>query len=79
MRLRFEFDVEASGGEPAPVASRGAGVNSSDVSACGNASADSFASHVPGISATGRSQVAVKTIPWPTQDHNQSTVFLRVF
>jgi hypothetical protein len=25
----------------------------------------SFASHVPGIRATGRSQVAAKTIPWP--------------
>jgi hypothetical protein len=69
---RFECDVEASGGERAFVTSPGAGVNSSDVSARGDASADSFTSHVPGISATGKSQVAVKTIPWPTQDQNGS-------
>ena len=28
----------------------------------------SFASHVPGMRATGKSQVAVKTIPWPNKE-----------
>jgi hypothetical protein len=32
----------------------------------------SFASHVPGMRATGKSQVAVKTIPWPTK--NQKSI-----
>ena len=48
----FELDVEASGGERA--------VASGDLLA---ASAASVVSHVPGMSATGKSQVAVKTIP----------------
>ena len=51
----FKLDVEASGGELA--------VASANLLACENASAASFASHVPGMSATGKSQVAVKTIP----------------
>src|SRR6266852_1653261 len=34
----------------------------------------SLASHVPGMRATGKSQVAVKTIPWPTKNENR---FLR--
>jgi hypothetical protein len=72
MGPRFECDVEASGRERAPVASPGAGVNSSEDSAGGGTSAVSFTSQVPGISAMGKSQVAVKTIPWPTQDQNGS-------
>lgn len=35
---------------------------------------ESFASHVPGMRATGKSQVAVKTIPSPTKNENR---FLR--
>jgi hypothetical protein len=31
----------------------------------------SVASHVPGMRATGKSQVAVKTIPWPTKNKNR--------
>jgi hypothetical protein len=31
----------------------------------------SLASHVPGMRATGKSQVAVKTIPWPTKNENR--------
>ena len=34
----------------------------------------SLVSHVPGMRATGKSQVAVKTIPWPTKHKNR---FLR--
>ena len=51
----FKLDVEASDGERT--------VALADLLACANASAASFASHVPGMSATGKSQVAVKTIP----------------
>jgi hypothetical protein len=50
-----EFDVEASGRELA--------VASGGLLVCENAAAASFGSHVPGMSATGKSQVAVKTIP----------------
>ena len=31
----------------------------------------SLASHVPGMRATGKIQVAVKTIPWPTKNENR--------
>ena len=51
----LELDVEASGRERA--------VASPDVLVRENASATSFASQVPGMSATGKSQVAVKTMP----------------
>jgi hypothetical protein len=53
-RLGVEFDVEDSGGGLVPEASP--------------ESVDLSGTHVPGMSATGRSQVAVKTIPWPTKN-----------
>jgi hypothetical protein len=53
----------ASSGERALVAAPGDGGRE-----------ESFTSHVPGMRATGKSQVAVKTIPWPNKESNR---FLR--
>lgn len=54
--LNLTLGHHASGGERALVAALGEGGREA-----------SFTSHVPGMRATGKSQVAVKTIPWPNK------------
>ncbi len=61
--LNMALGHHASGAERALVA--GVGDGGREVS---------LTSHVPGMRATGKSQVAVKTIPWPTKHENR---FLR--
>jgi hypothetical protein len=64
----FEYDVGASGHQAS-------GLERALVVALGKGGREvSLDSHVPGMRATGKSQVAVKTIPSPTDNENR---FLR--